>query len=326
MDDWTYCEFLKGNVSGDAKRIFFEELEHDPVKKEEFLQLKSLWDLQQIGRIRISSLQKQILFRRFWHFVQTSGEKSYWYVRLLPYAAALVLALFLGLYTGYLLRDKRINTHKEFYSENGSISTIVLDDGSRIWLNANTKLILNETEDEIKIALAGEAFFDIRHDETRTLTVDIGEIRIRDIGTRFNISAYPDDQYYRTTLIEGKVTVFSSGNKKIRELSDNQTFRFDTKNNSYVLEKIDPRLITGWTKNKFVFIDLPLSDICKEIEKWYGVSIVVGNKGLLSEKYTSVILRTTTVKQLMEMFKLTTGINYKIEEKEGKKAVVFLNK
>lgn len=92
------------------------------------------------------------------------------------------------------------------------------------------------------------------------------------------------------------------------------------------MERLDPVLVTGWTKNKFVFIDKPLSEICQEIEKWYGVPIFIEDALLGQEKYTCMIKRTTTVSQFIEMLNLTTGIHAEIQKEENKEVTVLIRR
>lgn len=324
MNDQTYSQIFTGDVSEKEKKAFYEELSGDETKREEFIRLKKLWDLSEMSRNKISFQRKSQLFREF---RQTSFTQKQTTLQQLyngwKYAAVIVLSLLAGFWLNSLFKENN-GGWKQFHSGNGSISSVLLEDGSKIWLNSNTTLSLNEKETMAR--LEGEAHFEIRHDEERFFTVDLGAIKVRDLGTTFNISAYPEEDYVRTTLLDGEIAILDQGNKEIRKVTVNETFCFKKADHTYTTEQLDRELVTGWMENKFVFIDMPLLEICREIEKWYGVSIQIENEQLKTEKYTSVIRRTTTVNQLMEMFKLTTGINYRIKEQEGRKPVIYFSK
>ncbi|WP_423128356.1 FecR family protein [Gaoshiqia sp. Z1-71] len=329
MNHQTFLKMLLGQVSEQEKEVFFEELNHNQADRQEYIRLKKLWDVQQISEgKKLSEQRKAELFQEFWHSVQpeskTKSKKLHpgWY----KYAAILIVALVSGFFLNELYKPAPAGTCKQFYSEQGSISRVTLDDGSVIWLNSGTTLSLTEKKGEVLASLEGEAFFDIKHDERRVFIVNINNIKIRDLGTRFNVSAYPDDEVSRTTLLEGAIAVLDEHDREIRSLEVNQTFSYRKPDSSYQLEKIDPGLVTAWTENKFVFIDKPLAEICKEIEKWYGVSVVINDEALREVKYTSVIRRTTTVKQLLDMLKLTTELNYTIDDQEEKGTTIYLNK
>lgn len=324
MDHQQSFKILSGEATKEERLAFYEALEQNSSAKEEFLSLKKVWDIYQLSQINVPSKRKQQLFYQFWN--QTKIQKKRPVTRALlnitKYAAVIFIALLAGI---FIQRQIQTVSIKKIHAEEGSISSVYLEDGSRIWLNSNTTLVLHEKRHQTTVDLRGEAYFEIKHDPDRKFIVDLGKIKINDIGTNFNVSAYPEDKFYRTTLLEGKVEVLDENLNMLKNLKINQTFKFDKINSTYELEELDPLLVTGWKDNKFVFIDQPLKAICDEIEKWYGVSIFIKNKELSNEKYTSVIRRTTTVKQLLEMFKLTTGINYEFQKLGDDQEIIYIS-
>ena len=281
-----------------------------------------------VNQYKLSGEKKRKLFRELQLTIQGKNKKTI--SRRLPnvikYAAVALLALLSGFYLHTMQSHEPAGTMRELHSENGSISSVVLTDGSKIWLNANTTLKIREEKRKVTATLSGEAYFDIRHDTDREFIVDLGKIKVKDLGTKFNISAYPEELFCRATLVEGDITILNTEGKEIKELAVNQTFRFNQEDSSFRIEDLDPSIVTGWTSNKFVFIDKPLSEICQEFEKWYGVSFRIDGEQLKQEKYTSVIRRTTTVAQLLEMFKLTTGINYTLKNEKNGNVTVLISK
>jgi ferric-dicitrate binding protein FerR (iron transport regulator) len=328
MDHQTSQRILEGNASEKEKEAFYKELEENSEAKKEFTALKELWNLYHISHHRLSLERKKQLFHEFKLTVQRKNRKTVPQLLLnaTKYAAVILLALCSGFYLHALQNPTSSGTLRELHSENGSISSVVLEDGSKIWLNSNTTLVMLEEKSKVTAKLNGEAYFEIKHDPKREFIVDLGKIKVKDLGTKFNISAYPEDQFYRTTLIEGDVTILNAEEKEINTLAINQTFRFSPDDLSSGIEKLDPSVVTGWTSNKFVFIDKPLEEICQEFEKWYGVSMIIKDEHLKHEKYTSVIRRTTTIGQMLEMFRLTTGINYKFENEENESVIVSISK
>ncbi len=327
MGHEVYHSILSGEASEKEKEAFYETLNQDIDTKDEFIRLKELWDLNKMNRTRVSPERKKQMFREFWSKTQLQKQKATrkLYSQWAKYAAIIAVALISGFYLNKLT-DHSPASWKQFHAENGNISSILLEDGSKIWLNANSTLSLDERKGQVTTKLTGEAYFEIKHNEKRTFIVDLGHIKVRDLGTSFNISAYPDEQYFRTTLIEGGLAITNPEGAKIKELDINQTFRYDQTNGTYKLEALNTTVVTGWKENKFVFIDQPLSEICHEIEKWYGVSIMIEGEVLKQGTYTSVIRRPSTVEQMMEMFKLTTGINYKVENQKNEETIIYLSK
>jgi transmembrane sensor len=328
MDDQLGQKILAGNASEKEKEVFYNGLEENGEAKAEFIKLKGLWDLYHVNQYKLSGEKKRKLFRELQLTIQGKNKKTI--SRRLPnvikYAAVALLALLSGFYLHTIQRHEPAGMMRELHSENGSISSVVLTDGSKIWLNANTTLKIREEKRKVTATLSGEAYFDIRHDTGREFIVDLGKIKVKDLGTKFNISAYPEELFCRATLVAGDITILNTEGKAIKELAVNQTFRFNQEDSSFGIEELDPSIVTGWTSNKFVFIDKPLSEICREFEKWYGVSFRIDGEQLKQEKYTSVIRRTTTVAQLLEMFKLTTGINYTLKNEKNGNVTVLISK
>lgn len=326
MNHQVIYNILSGNISDKEKGAFYEEIKQDVEKRNEFIYLKNIWDLNSLSQIKSSPNRKRYLFRKFWKSTQFREQRTVSQIitNWGKYAAIIILALLAGFYLNSLVNEPT-GAWKQFHAQSGSISSVMLEDGSKIWLNANTTLSLNEQRGKVIVKLKGEAFFEIVHDKKRIFIVDLGKIKIQDVGTSFNISAYPKEEFYRATLVEGKIDVLDAEGHEIRKLDINETFRFNPVDNTYKIEELDPLLVTGWTENKFVFINKSLAEICLEIEKWYGVSIIIKGENLKQGIYTSVIRRPSTVKQLLEMFKLTTGIDYKIEEPKDKQTIIYLN-
>lgn len=89
----------------------------------------------------------------------------------------------------------------------GGEYSLVLPDGTKIYLNAGTSLRYPNhfCGDSREIFLSGEAYLEVARDEERPFIVRTSEVDIRVLGTVFNINAYPDGDYVRTTLVTGKV-------------------------------------------------------------------------------------------------------------------------
>lgn len=327
MESQQILRILSGKATEEEKTIFYSQLEHDPEAEREYLSLKELWIVSGLNSNPTSRPDQAESFKKFWEQTQSRPAAK---IRRFPrqifrYAAMLVVALATGFFLNYLIpRSSTPFSIKEFRSGKGSMSTVVLEDGSRIWLNANTTLSLKEKKGKIEALLSGEAYFEIIHNEVREFIVDLGKIKVRDRGTAFNISAYPDDPICRTTLIEGEVELLDQQDRLLEKLDIAQTFRFENATNRYHIENIDPELVTGWKENKFVFIDKSLKEICQELEKWYGVKFVIEQRSLEQEVFSSVIRRSTTISQVLEMLRVTTGISYQIEEKKDETAIIYV--
>lgn len=245
------------------------------------------------------------------------------------YAAIFIVALSLGFMADFLLNRETISSisqHIEYSSEKGSVSKIHLEDGSTIWLSSGTKLKLDKNDSgETTARLDGEAYFDLVTDPDRKFTVDLGQFKVRDIGTIFNIRAYESEQTILTTLVGGRIDLIKNSGESFLTVKPGELVSYNKSNRNIVVNQLDPSIVTAWTEGKFVFIDQPLSEICKELENWYNIEIQIADPKLANNRYTSVVKRSTTVQMVLKILALTDQISYEItDKKEGKDIIKIM--
>ena len=327
MTEEIFIKILKGTATGAEKKDFYQVMEEDSAQREIFLSYKNLYAVSNIETIKHPEKQKES-FEKFWGKANPAkGFRifEFWY----RYAAVFVVALLLGFMMQNLLpRQRQIQGFAqqiEYTSEKGSVSTIHLEDGSSIWLSSASKLVIqNNANGEMTARLNGEAYFDLIPDPARKLTVDLGKLKVRDIGTKFNIRAYNSESVIYTSLVDGKVDLYNLENKAVLSMKPGEYSQFNKNDGQMSVLQRDPTIATAWRDGKFVFIDKSLAEICRELENWYNVEIIISNPKLANTKYTSVIKRTTTVSMVLKMLSLTDQINYKItDRKEGRDKVTI---
>ena len=327
MTEEIFIKILNGTANEAEKVDFYQTMEEDSAQREIFLSYKNLYVLSKIDNSKHIDIQKDS-FERFWGKANPAkGFRifEFWY----RYAAVFVVALLLGFMMHYLMPKQQqiqgLARQIEYTSEKGSVSTIHLEDGSSIWLSSASKLVIqNSVNGEMTARLNGEAYFDLVPDPSRKLTVDLGGLKVRDIGTKFNIRAYSTESGIYTSLVDGRVDLFNMEDKPILSMKPGEYLQFNKNDNQMAVSQRDPTIATAWKDGKFVFIDKSLAEICRELENWYNVEIIISNPKLANTKYTSVIKRTTTVSMVLKMLSLTDRINYKItDRKEGRDTVTI---
>lgn len=185
------------------------------------------------------------------------------------FAGLLILA---GL--GFLILSK--SEVQRVATENGRKRTVVLEDGSLVTLNGNSSISFNMTDSARELQLDGEAYFDIAHDARKPFYVKTSKIQIRVLGTIFNVKSYENEDRVETTLVKGKVTVKnleSEGNEI--EMLPNEQVVFHKGTASLVKTSTEAEQKTAWRSGNFFFEDEPAGVIFSELEKWYGVKIIL---------------------------------------------------
>lgn len=221
---------------------------------------------------------------------------------------------------------QQVDFTQQFASSIGSISQMTLPDGTQIWLNSGSKVVYHETSKERNVQLVGEACFDVAHDEEHPFSVQTENMVVRDLGTRFNVRAYPNDEVTETTLIEGSAEILSGNNlKRICELKPGELAVYDKARKRMSIQEIDPSTIVAWMDGKFVFRNEKLADICDELEKWYGVRFRFADDVIKDYRYTANIKRTTSISYVLKMLNITTHLHYSIQENKMEPDIITIS-
>lgn len=138
-----------------------------------------------------------------------------WLYRRLIIGAAAAAAVFTGcLLLIPVLTKKTPKNFEIAVTTKRERRQLLLPDGSTVWLNAGTTITYRQTPDSMReVTLSGEAYFSVRHDASHPFVVHTGRMDIRDIGTAFNVRAYPLDKTIEATLVEGSIDVRLSKGK-----------------------------------------------------------------------------------------------------------------
>ncbi|MEI6276216.1 MAG: FecR domain-containing protein [Prolixibacteraceae bacterium] len=158
----------------------------------------------------------------------------------------------------------------------GKTSEIQLPDGTKVFLNAGSRLVYPEifTGKTREVLLVGEAFFDVKHDKQHPFIVQTDDFRVKVLGTRFNLSAYPTDNIVETVLAEGKISMEKNDAgvfEKAIELSPNQLASFNRTTKETNIKIVDTDNYILWTEGLLKFESTDLSRITKRLERFYNV-------------------------------------------------------
>ncbi len=165
---------------------------------------------------------------------------------------------------------------KTITTPRGATYDIELSDGTRVKLNADSKLTfpVNFNGSERIVELVGEAFFSVARDEARPFIVKTVNANTTVLGTEFDVRAY-DDMLTSVVLKNGKVRVDSNvkaDEEVTMETEQSATIR---KDGTIALYKADAEKQTMWTTGNFCFDMTPLLVLTKEMGRWYNVNIEI---------------------------------------------------
>jgi ferric-dicitrate binding protein FerR (iron transport regulator) len=264
------------------------------------------------------------LFVRLWRKIEQNNEKNndkakflYGFAKI---AAALVIGLFIGLYVHSIKTKYTEPVYYAAHSPKGSVSEMILPDGSVIFLNADTKIKYSADGENghREVFLSGEVWFEVAKNEKKPFLVHTPFYDVKVTGTKFNVKAYDSDKTATTTLEEGQVVIQSGDNLKLAEpiiLHPGEQLVFDKQNKNASVKNVNTKWYTSWKDNKLVFVNMNLKELVVVLERKYGVEIEVINKEILELHFDGTI-KNETIIEFLEIVKKTLPINYKIADQK----------
>jgi len=241
-------------------------------------------------------------------------------------------------------KKQAIMSVNEISTRHGSKSKVELPDGSVVWLNVGSKLTYTKDygKEIREVTLTGEGYFDVMKMKEKPFIIHTSTIKIKVLGTVFNVKAYPDDKLTETSLIHGKieVTINNRPNDKII-LSPNEKLVVENEKpapaNSQAAdnpESVNPSVSvanplvsvnklsynpndstlveTEWVNNRLVFRNETFEDVTKQMERWYNVSIEIDNTALKGARLNG-IFEHESITQALEALKEMIPFHYKME-------------
>ncbi len=178
--------------------------------------------------------------------------------------------------------------YNELWVPYGKRFELVLSDGTKVYLNAGTKLKYPAhflPHQKRGVFLDGEAYFDVATDSSRQFVVSSKNQEVKVYGTQFNIAAYPEDSLIKTVLVEGSVGIFC-GSEQAR-LKPGQLGVTRQESTAIKVTKVNPARYTAWMQNGLIFSQLSFSKVVKILERRYAVQIINHDKGLAQQKFTA---------------------------------------
>lgn len=237
------------------------------------------------------------------------------------YAAILLLPLVTGLVVWGIMDKKvtEISNMVECYVPAGEQRTIQLPDGTEVKINSNSLLIYPKEfhGEQRRVHLSGEAFFNVQRNEDMPFVIGTEALKIRVLGTQFNVESYPEDEYITTVLDQGSVKVYHTENEAGGiVMKPDEKLIYSNKNNTFNLVQANAGEGSSCTQGKILFDEQPLSYILKTLERRYGVDFHY-RKGIdTDELYTLKFKHYESIEEVMKVLSILVGnIDYEINEK-----------
>ncbi|MDE3235027.1 MAG: FecR family protein [Bacteroidota bacterium] len=366
---WQLMARKLSNEASEAELIELEQLLRSQTDEAHSLEImEALWKPGMQQRMQHSEMKYKELLRRMQeigiqmqglnnteedHLVSIVTEPkkktsifSFTKKRMAIAAAVTGIMIMAGIYLNQLpAKETKVVPvqRSEVITRNGSKTRLTLPDGTKVWLNAGSKLSYPNTFGNAlrEVALTGEAFFDVTKNPQKPFVIHTSKMDIRVLGTAFNVKCYPDEKKIETSLIRGSIEVtlkdrptekiYLKPNEKLTLINDEViTERKPNAGKKKTEESIlaEPMVTIGyithqpadnsvvetsWVENKLVFRGETFEEVALKMERWYGVTINIANENLKKEHLTGAFEKEN-ITQALDALELTTDFKYVISK------------
>ncbi len=202
---------------------------------------------------------------------------------------------------------------------NGGTYQLLLEDGTKVWLNASTSLHCAGFEDDERVIhLTGEAYFEVKPGK-RPFKVVTNDQTIAVLGTAFNLSAYEDGQSGTTTLVSGAVLLTSNRSQAVTQLSPGQQGVLT--GGEFQVRKVDTRSYTAWKDGYFYFDKTPMKEAMAAISRWYDLEIQF-SKARSQTFFYGEISRNKPLSEVLGLLE-AAGLRFRMETGHAKNKLII---
>lgn len=202
---------------------------------------------------------------------------------------------------------------REYATTPGQRAQVLLIDGTRVWLNVDSRLRIpsNFGATTRRVELEGEAYFDVVHDDRRPFSVLAAHAEVEDLGTRFLVRAYAGDSGTSVTVAEGKVTLGPIGAPAGRAVPLVHGQRGEIDRTEIVTVSDDSHIddALSWIDGRLALRHVPLGRAVRELERWYGVDITLTDSSMARVIVTATF-GSDSIDEALRILSGTLGVRY----------------
>ncbi|MFV0483887.1 MAG: FecR family protein [Bacteroidales bacterium] len=309
--------FVDSDFSEQATNSFHNWLIENKHKKGKDRVLRKLWDETKAEANESTDISYRQVLNKIKEQQQTSLRTRR--LSILKYIAAAVILITISVGGTFWLMQRQSSSQLdvkmvECYAKNGDTDILSLPDGSTVHLNSGSYVIYpdNMEGDTRTIFLIGEAHFDVAKNPKKPFIVKSSNLSVTALGTKFNVRAYPEDEYITATLIEGKVSVDCHGKNYILTAGQEVTFNRNSDESRQLDANID--ITTAWQRDETIFNKSTFEEILNTLEHRYGVEFRSPKMKYNEDRYNFVFKEGADINEVMNIVQTVVGkFKYRID-------------
>jgi len=312
----SFSEQLKA----DETEVLSKWLKSSSSNANEYLDFQELWNTS--SRFQLSSkIDVKAAYNKLKRVSGSERKKSAILLQISRIAAVFLLAVLFSVIYNKFLTEKpgytnEPRTMQQIKAVYGTQSRVQLSDSTIVYLNSGSTLRFPESFKGMKtrnVELIGEGFFSVKKDASRPFIVSANNIKIKVLGTSFNIDAYPGNSFCTIALVEGVIQLNHNNTMDggIKMEKSQVCFYNASENTFNIKHNVDLNKYIAWTEGKILFSNDNINAVIEKLESWYNVDIEMGDKNIEKFRFTGTFINEP-LEQVLNILSLTSNMQYKI--------------
>ncbi len=305
---------LEGESREEDDRLILSFLEESEENKKFFFDIKAIWAADRVLTSDSLDSDYEAMLSRLNARIDAEQEEKparprRFFTKCLciaaSFAALVALTVFLVSDRSPLFNSKPV--YATHINDTGDVESLVLPDGTEVWLVAGSKLeyLMSEKNKERNLILSGEGFFEVAKDSIRPFILQANNISVVALGTAFNVRAFPGSNYSEILLEEGSVVLKNSDGGNLVRLKPNQRATVRNTDNDIVISEM---FASNFITSKYHMImlnDVTEDQIVAHLEEHFGVKVSVSGRPS-RKKYNISYRKKNTLEEVLEMLDFMT--------------------
>lgn len=324
-DHFTYELLILKEFEGELSSQEREELDawlQDPQNQTFYKEQRKLWqsvdDYNRMRKVNKKEALRKVEARLFGRFSEVGFLRKLERVAAILFIPLLLTGVWLYNTKGQFRSSQEQIAYNTVEVPMGMRSSMVLPDGTLVSLNAGSKLkypVAFQQEDR-RVELTGEAYFDVKKDQYRPFIVSTSDIAVKVLGTSFNCSAYQDDEQIVTALVEGEIEISGKTNGQHKlSVKPGEVAVFSKPERTIGKNKVRLDKYIAWKSGKLIFRDDPMTRVLEKLGRWYNVEFRVEDEEILGYEY-SATFSGESLDQVLKMLALSAPIHCELLPRE----------
>lgn len=295
-------KYFSGDLSKSETSALLAAIKHDEALRTEFVRVQNIHGLSHLSPLSTDEKMGQRSLAGFWQRVERKKQQRTLRMVLQVAASIIILVGSTVMITLHWSRGPFVEQLNTLYVPPGQRAQLTLNDGSSVWLNANSKLTYPSifAGGERRVSVEGEAYFTISPDKNRPFIVLAKNVEMKVLGTQFNVHSYPTTGFVKTNLVEGSLKVYcpeNIANSVVLKPQEEVTVTA----NKMVVGKSTVADYYLWTEGLYVFEDESLIDIINKLQLYYDVKIVVEDPEIFNVRYTGKFRQRDGIDEILRI-------------------------